>query len=97
MAVPLLAEVTDEQIHQVCGENPDALCRWVLKSTGNELLAKLARWLVGWPLSTLITVAITFIIAVIGRQVIRRVGRHLEAQGGRRRTSASSPPPGGTR
>ena len=80
MAVPLLAEVTDEQIHQVCGENPDALCRWVLKSTGNELLAKLARWLVGWPLSTLITVAITFIIAVIGRRVIRRVGRHLEGK-----------------
>ena len=43
MAVPRLAEATDEQIHEVCGDNPDGLCRWVLKPTGNETLAKLAR------------------------------------------------------
>ena len=56
--------MTDEQIKQVCGDTPDTLCRWVLKSTENEALAKLARWLVGGRSARSITIAITWLIAV---------------------------------
>jgi small conductance mechanosensitive channel len=73
----LAADVTDEQIHQVCGVEPDTFCRWVLQATGNEALAKLAKWFVGWPLSMFITIALSWVIARLGRRIIRRTGRRF--------------------
>lgn len=81
MAFTLVAAtVTDEQIRQVCGDKADTICRWVLQATGNELLAKLAKWLVGWPLSTLLILAITWLAVRVGRHLIRRVGRRVAGQ-----------------
>lgn len=81
MAFPLVAAtVTDEQIHQVCGVTTDAVCRWVLQATGSEVLAKAAKWLVGWPLSTIVTLALTWLAVRLGRGAIRRVGRRMAVQ-----------------
>ena len=51
LALVTSAEATPEEIAQVCGVPSNAVCRWVLDATGNEFLAEVAKFLVGWPLT----------------------------------------------
>ena len=83
MAAPVLAalvtsaEATPEELAQTCGTPVNAVCRWVLDSTGSTFLAEVAKFFVGWPLSILITCGIAFVVSFIGRRLIRRTGRRV--------------------
>jgi small conductance mechanosensitive channel len=80
MAVPVLAaDVTEQQIIETCGANVNAICKWALEATGNETVATIVKFLVGWPLTILLTVIVAWIVALIGRRLIRRFGRRLAA------------------
>ncbi len=74
------AEVTDEQLLQVCGANPSAVCRWTLNTTGNETLAVIAKFVVDRPASIVLTVLLALVATAIGRFLIRRFGRRLVAR-----------------
>ena len=51
---------------------PQGICEWVWEQTGNEVLAGLADWLIGRPLSALVIVIIAWIVAKIARRVVRK-------------------------
>jgi moderate conductance mechanosensitive channel len=77
LALVTTVQATPEETAQVCGVPSNAVCRWVLDATGSELLAEAAKFLVGWPLSILITCGIAFAISFVGRRLIRRSGRRI--------------------
>ncbi len=70
------AEATPQQIEEVCGPNPNGVCRWILNQTGNETLAEIGKFLVGRPLEILITVFVAWILSFVARRLIRRAGAH---------------------
>ena len=77
LALVTSAEATPEEVAQVCGVPSNEVCRWVFDATGNEFLAVVAKFLVGWPLTILITAGIAFAISFVGRGLIRRTGRRI--------------------
>ena len=80
------AEVDSETLSDVCGEDPSGPCEWVLDSTGNEALARVADFLAGAPLK----IALILVGALIAhRLLVRLVRRAVERVG--RSTSTSAP------
>jgi small-conductance mechanosensitive channel len=78
MPTRLPADVDAETMLDVCGEDPSSACEWVLDSTGNELLARLADFLVGGPLKILL---ILLGALVVHRMLVRVVRRAAERVG----------------
>ena len=64
---------------ETCGDDPGVVCEEVLDSTDNETLAKVADWLIGRPLTIILIVAAAWIIARVGRRVVRRAVHRLVA------------------
>jgi small conductance mechanosensitive channel len=66
----------DAGLADACGEDPGSICEAVYDSTGSEAWAKAADWFIGRPLTILVIVAVTWIVAKLARRAVRRgVGR----------------------
>ena len=80
------SDVDPETLFDVCGADPSGACEWVLDSTGNEALARIADFLVGAPLK----IALILLGALVAhRLLVRLVRRAVERVG--RSTSTSAP------
>jgi small conductance mechanosensitive channel len=88
-ALVTAAEATPEEVANVCGAPANTVCRWVLEATGSQLLAEIAKFFVGWPLTILITCGVALLASAIGGRLIRRAGRRIAD----RQTLAKGPAP----
>ncbi len=74
----IAADISPEQLLDVCGEEPTTECRWVLEQTGNEFLAHTADKV----LSPIIQIVLIWVIAVIVNRLLRlavnQIGRQIE-------------------
>jgi small-conductance mechanosensitive channel len=88
-----LPRQTSDEIADVCGDDPTWMCREVYEATGNEVLAKLADWLIGRPLTIAMILLVGWLAARIARHYVHKwvkqlatsdrvnAGRGLEAIG----------------
>ncbi|MCP3854137.1 MAG: mechanosensitive ion channel family protein [Actinomycetia bacterium] len=71
----MLANVTDQEIVDTCGDPVGTVCRVVYESTENRTLAEISRWLIEGP----IRILLILVIALIAHRMMRRaVGRLVE-------------------
>jgi small conductance mechanosensitive channel len=71
----LLASVSpNENSTDACGSEPSYLCEQVFEATdGNELLARLAEWLIDTPLKILSILVIAWLLTKFGRRSLERL------------------------
>lgn len=77
----LIAQATDEQVLDACGETPSAWCEWVLDRTGDEGLATAVDWLLARPLKILLIVAVAWVLVRLVRRAINRFVRQMSEPG----------------
>ena len=75
----ITAPPEDPGLVDACGEEPGEICEAVWDRTADATLAKLADWFIGRPLSVLLILAITWIVALVARRAIRRAVYRLAA------------------
>ncbi len=74
----MILQVPDEQLLDVCGEEPSWVCERVLDRTdGNEFLARSADFLVAKPLSIALILAVAYIVNRLVRRAIRRFAERV--------------------
>jgi small conductance mechanosensitive channel len=66
-------QVDQQQLEDVCGEDPALWCERVLDWTGNESLARFVNWFVGQP----VTILVILLLAVLANRIVRRAIRRL--------------------
>lgn len=84
-----LAQVSEERLLRVCGEEAAPGCRAALELTGNAQFAQAAKWLLDAPLTILIIVVVAWVANRLARRVIKRGLRHLSSGGLRERLGSS--------
>jgi moderate conductance mechanosensitive channel len=77
----LLAPPPDDPgLVDACGTDPGTICEAVWDGTSNELLAKLAGWVIGVPMTIIAVLLIAWLSARLARRFIRRaVVRFIDA------------------
>jgi small conductance mechanosensitive channel len=65
--------VPDPGLVDACGDEPGAVCEWVWDRTESPVLAELADWLIGRPLTVLVIALVAWIVARLVRRWLRRV------------------------
>ena len=61
-----------ERLTSACGEDPGAVCEWVLEQTDSELLARFTGWLVSGPVVAIIVLVVAWVINRLVRRLIDR-------------------------
>ena len=82
MAIPTTTPPPSESgveqgLADACGDDPTWLCREVYDWTGSEVLANVADWLIGRPLTVATVLFVGWIAARIARRYVRRGVRRL--------------------
>ncbi|MDQ3769883.1 MAG: mechanosensitive ion channel family protein [Actinomycetota bacterium] len=85
----LLAQVSDERLLRVCGEEAAPGCRAVLEVTGNAQLAQVAKWLLDAPLTILLILLVAAAANLVVRRLLKRGLRQLSSGGLRERLGSS--------
>jgi moderate conductance mechanosensitive channel len=62
----------DVGLLDACGEDPAITCKAVWNATGNEVLAKLADWVIGKPLTALFIAFVAWLVSKLVRRWIRK-------------------------
>jgi moderate conductance mechanosensitive channel len=74
----LLAPPPDDPgLVEACGIDPGTICEAVWDQTSNELLAKLAGWVIGIPLTVILILLIAWLVARWANKLVRRAVRRL--------------------
>jgi small conductance mechanosensitive channel len=84
-----LAQVSDERLLRVCGEETAPGCRAVLDATGNSQLAQVAKWLLDAPLTIILILVVAAVANYVARRLIKRGLRRLASGGLRERLGSS--------
>jgi small conductance mechanosensitive channel len=79
MFEPLLAQVSEERIQRVCGEDAGWFCRHVLEWTENRTLAEAADFILGKPLTILAILVVAVIVNRLARRGMKRALRTLQS------------------
>jgi small conductance mechanosensitive channel len=66
------ADGTDQGLLDACGEDPTWMCREVYEWTGSEVLADIADWLIGRPLTIAVILLVGWVATLIARRYVRR-------------------------
>ena len=74
----VMADVTAERLHQICGSDPGTACRWVLERTDNRWLAHVADNVIGPFVQIIIIWVVAVLLNRVVRLAIKRIGRHIE-------------------
>lgn len=72
-------EIADERaiLRDACGDDPGAICEWVLDQTDSEFLARSADWLVSGPLTAMIVLVAAWALNRIVRRLINRTVENM--------------------
>ena len=84
-----LAQVSEERLLRVCGEETAPGCRAVLDATGNADLARVVKWLLDAPLTILLILVLAAVANFVARRLIKRGLRRLASGGLRERLGSS--------
>lgn len=84
-----LAQVSEERLLRVCGEDASPGCRAVLDATGNSQLAQAAKWLLDAPLTIILILVLAAVANYVVRRLIKRGLRRLSSGGLRERLGSS--------
>ncbi len=84
-----LAQISEERLMRVCGEETSPGCRAALEATGNAQLAQAVRWLLDAPLTILLILVVAWVVNRLTRRMIKRGLRHLSSGGLRERLGSS--------
>ena len=70
----------DPALVDACGDDPGAICEAVWDGTSNEVLARLAQWIIGVPLTIILILFIAWLVARLARRLVRKaVHRFIDA------------------
>ncbi|MBA2766623.1 MAG: mechanosensitive ion channel family protein [Solirubrobacterales bacterium] len=84
-----LAQISEERLMRVCGEETSPGCRAALEATGNAQLAQAVKWLLDTPLTILLILVVAWVANRLTRRMIKRGLRHLSSGGLRERLGSS--------
>jgi small conductance mechanosensitive channel len=74
-------QVDQQQLEDVCGEDPALACEQVLDWTGSEGLARFADWFIGQPVMIVLILLVAVVVNRLVRRGIRRLADRLAAGG----------------
>ena len=84
-----LAQVSEERLVRVGGEETAPGCRAVLDATGNADLARMVKWLLDAPLTILLILVLAAVANFLARRLLKRGLRRLATGGLRERLGSS--------
>ena len=80
-ALELFAQVTDERLSNVCGQDtPNIICGWLLRATDSNLIASAGGTILLALLKILLIIVVAFVVHRVLRRAIKRFTRGLAAQ-----------------
>lgn len=84
-----LAQVSEERLLRICGEEASPGCRAVLEATNNAELARAAKWLLDAPLTIVLIIVVAAVANFVVRRLLKRGLRRLSSGGLRERLGSS--------
>jgi small conductance mechanosensitive channel len=84
-----LAQVSEERLTRVCGEEAAPGCRAVLDATGNSQLAQVVKWLLDTPLTIILILLAAAVANYLVRRLVKRGLRRLSSGGLRERLGST--------
>jgi moderate conductance mechanosensitive channel len=73
----VVAQTPADDVIAACGDPAGSVCEWVYDATGNEVLADVADWLIGKPLTIVLVLACAWLASAIAKRWVTRVVRRM--------------------